>query len=80
LRSCSALSEALTVGAARSPVLFGRRRRRGLRPGQKVLIRDFLPQIALTIPVAGELDPSLMDKRAGGDRIIKRKRLFQMRN
>src|SRR5258708_25183669 len=65
LRNCSAPSEALTVGAARSPFLFGRRRGRALRPGQKVLIRDFLPQIALTIPVSGELDPSgLFDARA----------------
>jgi tRNA (guanine-N7-)-methyltransferase len=57
LRSCSAPSEALTVGVARSPLLFGRRRGRALRPGQNVLIRDFLPQLALTIPVLGELDP-----------------------
>jgi tRNA (guanine-N7-)-methyltransferase len=57
LRSCSAPSEALTVGAARSLLLFGRRRGRALRPGQNVLIRDFLPQLALTIPGSGELDP-----------------------
>src|SRR5438105_5346146 len=56
--SYSAHSEALAVGAPRSPLLFGRRRGRALRPGQKILIRDFLPQIALTIPVAGALDPS----------------------
>jgi tRNA (guanine-N7-)-methyltransferase len=55
-RSCVGPSEALAVGAARSPVLFGRRRGRALRPGQKVLIRNFLPQIALTIPVMGEFD------------------------
>jgi tRNA (guanine-N7-)-methyltransferase len=65
LRSCSAPSEALAVGAARNPLLFGRRRGRALRRGQKVLIRDFLPQIALTIPVSGELDPNdLFDARA----------------
>src|SRR6266850_875452 len=65
LRSCSAPSEALAVGAARSPFLFGRRRGRALRPGQKVLIRDFLPQIALTAPASGEFDPSgLFDARA----------------
>ena len=58
MRSCSAPSEGLAVGAPRSPLLFGRRRGRALRPGQKILIRDFLPQIALTIPVAGALDPS----------------------
>jgi len=57
LRSCSAPSEASAVGAARNFSLFGRRRGRALRPGQKVLIRDFLPQIALTIPVTGDLDP-----------------------
>ena len=57
MRSCSAPSEASAVGAARNFSLFGRRRGRALRPGQKVLIRDFLPQIALTIPVTGDLDP-----------------------
>jgi tRNA (guanine-N7-)-methyltransferase len=45
----------LAVEAARRP-LFGRRRARALRPGQKVLIRNFLPQFALTIPVSGRLD------------------------
>jgi tRNA (guanine-N7-)-methyltransferase len=65
LRSCSAPSEALAVGAARSPLLFGRRRGRALRPGQRVLIRDFLPQIELSIPVSGEFDPrGLFDARA----------------
>ena len=65
MRSCSAPSEAFTVGTAPSPLLFGRRRGRALRPGQKVLLRDFLPQIALTIPVAGELDSNgLFDARA----------------
>src|ERR1700737_4068161 len=64
-RSCSAPSEALAVGAARSPLLFGRRRGRALRPGQKILLRDFLPQIAVAIPVAGNLDPGgLFDARA----------------
>jgi tRNA (guanine-N7-)-methyltransferase len=64
LRSCNAPSEAFIVGTAPSPPRFGRRRGRALRPGQKVLLRDFLPQIALTIPVAGELDPSgLFDAR-----------------
>src|SRR5215471_1123899 len=58
LRSCSAPSEAVAVGAPPRPLLFGRRRGRALRPGQKVLLRDFLPQIALTIPVTGEVDPS----------------------
>jgi tRNA (guanine-N7-)-methyltransferase len=66
LRSCSAPSEALAVAAERSPLHFGRRRGRALRPGQKALIRDFLPQIALTIPVSGEFDPGgLFDARAG---------------
>src|SRR5206468_8717289 len=57
--------EALAVAAARRPALFGRRRGRALRPAQKALIRDLLPQIALTIPASGELDPShLFDARA----------------
>jgi tRNA (guanine-N7-)-methyltransferase len=65
LRSCSAPSEGLAVEAARRPPLLGRRRGRALRPGQKILIRDFLPRIALTIPVAGALDPSgLFDAQA----------------
>jgi tRNA (guanine-N7-)-methyltransferase len=56
----------LAVAAERSPLHFGRRRGRALRPGQKALIRDFLPQIALTIPVSGEFDPGgLFDARAG---------------
>ena len=66
MRSCGAPSEVLAVGTARSPPLFGRRRGRALRPGQKALIRDFLQQIALTLPVSGEFDPSgLFDARAG---------------
>jgi tRNA (guanine-N7-)-methyltransferase len=65
LRSYGAPSEVLAVGTPRSSPLFGRRRGRALRPGQKVLIRDFLPQVALTIPLAGELDRSdLFDARA----------------
>jgi tRNA (guanine-N7-)-methyltransferase len=46
----------LATKVARRPLFFGRRRGRALRPGQKVLIRDFLPQFALTIPVSGQLD------------------------
>jgi tRNA (guanine-N7-)-methyltransferase len=56
LRSCGALSDISAIAAARHPLVFGRRRGRALRPGQKVLIRDFLPQFALTIPVSGQLD------------------------
>src|SRR5207244_7486279 len=57
LRSCGAPSDSLAIDeAARRPLFFGRRRGRTLRPGQKVLIRDFLPKLALTIPVLGKLD------------------------
>lgn len=55
LRSCGALSDTSAIGATRR-LLFGRRRGRALRPGQKALIRDLLPQFALTIPVSGQLD------------------------
>jgi tRNA (guanine-N7-)-methyltransferase len=56
LRSCGARSEILAIETARRPLFFGRRRGRALRPGQKVLIRDFLPQFVLTIPASGKLD------------------------
>jgi tRNA (guanine-N7-)-methyltransferase len=46
----------LASGEARRPLFFGRRRGRALRPGQKILIRDSLPQFALSIPVSSWLD------------------------
>jgi len=58
LRSCGAPSDVLAVEAVRRPLFFGRRRGRALRPGQKILIRDCLPQFALTIPVSGQLEPN----------------------
>lgn len=42
---------------ARRPLSFGRRRGRALRPGQKVLLRELLPQLVLTIPPSGRLEP-----------------------
>src|SRR6059058_3853523 len=56
LRSCGAPSDALVI-EGRLPLFFGRRHGRTLRPGQKALIRDFLPECALTIPASGQLDP-----------------------
>jgi tRNA (guanine-N7-)-methyltransferase len=38
-------------------VLFGRRRGRALRPGQKTLITGLLPQLAVKIPAPDRLDP-----------------------
>jgi tRNA (guanine-N7-)-methyltransferase len=38
-------------------LIFGRRRGRGLRSGQKVRIRELLPQLVVTIPEAGWLEP-----------------------
>jgi tRNA (guanine-N7-)-methyltransferase len=46
----------LATETARRPLSYGRRRGRALRSRQKVLIRDFLPQFALTIPGSGQLD------------------------
>jgi len=45
------------VQPARRPPVFGRRRGRALRPGQKVLIGELLPQLVLTIPPTGQLEP-----------------------
>ena len=50
--------------SAPRPLLYGRRRGRALRPGQRALIRDFLPQIAITTGPSGQLDPKgLFDVR-----------------
>jgi tRNA (guanine-N7-)-methyltransferase len=41
-------------------VLFGRRRGRALRPGQKRLLGEVLPRFALRIPTSGRLEPALL--------------------
>jgi tRNA (guanine-N7-)-methyltransferase len=41
----------------RRPLLFGRRRGRALRPGQKTLLGELLPGAALGIPLSGRLQP-----------------------
>ena len=43
-----------------SRLLFGRRRGRALRPGQKTLITGLLPQLAVRIPASGCLDPGIL--------------------
>lgn len=47
----------MIVEPARRPPVYGRRRGRALRPGQKVLIREWLPRHVLTIPPTGQLEP-----------------------
>jgi tRNA (guanine-N7-)-methyltransferase len=36
--------------------VFGRRRGRALRPGQKALVNELLPRLAITVPASGHLD------------------------
>jgi tRNA (guanine-N7-)-methyltransferase len=36
--------------------IFGRRRGRALRPGQKTLVNELLPRLAINLPVSGHLD------------------------
>lgn len=47
----------MIVEPARRPPVYGRRRGRALRSGQKVLIRELLPRHVLTIPPTGQLEP-----------------------
>src|SRR5260370_464431 len=60
--SCVAPSEAFgsppsDLSGLRRSVLFGRRRGRALRPRQRLLMRDLLPRLALSIPPSGQLEP-----------------------
>ncbi len=41
---------------ARRLQVFGRRRGRPLRPGQKVLVTELLPRLAINLPASGRLD------------------------
>jgi tRNA (guanine-N7-)-methyltransferase len=43
-----------------SRLLFGRRRGRALRSGQKGLITGLLPELAVSIPASGRLDPGFL--------------------
>jgi tRNA (guanine-N7-)-methyltransferase len=36
--------------------VFGRRRGRSLRPGQRALVNELLPQLAISLPASGRLD------------------------
>ncbi len=55
--SCGARSDSLIVEPPRRPLLFGRRRGRALRPGQKVRLGELLPRVLLTIPTSGRQAP-----------------------
>ena len=45
-------------------MLYGRRRGRPLRAGQRDLVQDLLPRLAFALPATGELDPrSVLDAR-----------------
>ena len=46
------------VAAAPLRRIYGRRRGRPLRPGQRRLKQDLLPQLAIALPEAGALDPA----------------------
>jgi len=55
--SCGALSDLLVIDAPpQRRVLYGRRRGRSLRGGQKKLMDGLLPSLAIDLPTAGELD------------------------
>jgi tRNA (guanine-N7-)-methyltransferase len=45
--------------------LYGRRRGRPLRPGQRRLREELLPRLTVTLPEAGPLDPSSLFQRPG---------------
>jgi len=45
------------VQLAQRPLIFGRRRGRGLRPTQKARIGELLPRFSVTIPEGGWLEP-----------------------
>jgi tRNA (guanine-N7-)-methyltransferase len=51
----------------RPRVLYGRRRGRKLRPGQRVLLDEILPRVAVQVPEEGRLDPSSLFSRAVGE-------------
>lgn len=54
--NCGARSDFSDLGPPRSRLLYGRRRGRALRAGQKLLIGRLLPRVAVTIPPSGRLD------------------------
>ncbi len=41
---------------ARRHQVFGRRRGRALRPGQKTFVNELLPRLAINVPASGQLD------------------------
>ncbi len=42
------------------PRLYGRKRGRPLRPGQRELVDDLLPRLSIGLPAAGEFDPGAL--------------------
>jgi tRNA (guanine-N7-)-methyltransferase len=56
--SCAALSEPPIE--APPPRLYGRKRGRPLRPGQRGLIEELLPRLAIRFPACGEVDPGAL--------------------
>ena len=48
------------VAAAPARRIYGRRRGRPLRPGQRRLHESLLPQLAITLPETGALDPATL--------------------
>ena len=49
-----------TVLSANRPVLYGRRRGGGLRPGRRRLLETSLPRLACSLPASGVLDPAAL--------------------
>jgi tRNA (guanine-N7-)-methyltransferase len=63
--SCAARAEAclrdsLTEASPGKRRLYGRRRGRPLRPGQRRLAETLLPQLAISLPQTGRLDPATL--------------------
>jgi tRNA (guanine-N7-)-methyltransferase len=54
--SCGAPSEELVTDAPQRRVVYGRRRGRPLRLGQKGLVDGLLPRLAFNLPALGEFD------------------------
>jgi tRNA (guanine-N7-)-methyltransferase len=47
----------LSESDLRAPVLYGRRRGRALRSGRRELVQSLLPQVCISLPANGPLDP-----------------------
>ena len=58
--NCAAPSERVTETAPTPLRLYGRRRGRPLREGQRTLTEALLPQLSIALPASGSLDPGAL--------------------